>query len=177
MGDGSVKVNIQSLQSLLKIHVEVPALLPNLQLTVLPALLKAASSGNRSVSASALPILRDILSSFSVQHVVTQLCHMALYEADRLRIMSLKVLAEQVSKVCGTGNPATNNSVRTTIFPTIKTILLGSGTSAARGDMRIGCADVLKEIQKRCELGEHVSQWVDDKADQDAIKKCFSTKG
>lgn len=175
--DGSVKVNIQSLQSLHKIHVEVPALLPNLQLTVLPALLKAASSGNRSVSSSAQPILRDILSSFPVQHVVTQLCHMSLYEADRLRVMALRVLSEQVSKVCGTGNPATNSSVRNTIFPTIKTILLGSGASAAKGDVRIGCADVLKEIQRACPMGEHIHTWVDDKTDQDAIKKCVSTKG
>ena len=124
LDDGSVKVNLQSLQCLHKIHMEIPALLPSMQLSVLPALLKAASSGNKSVSSGAQPVLKNILSSCGVQHVVTHLCHMSLYEAGRLRIVALRVLADHIPRVCGSGNPATNNAVKMTIFPTIKTILL-----------------------------------------------------
>lgn len=171
LDDGSVKVNLQCLQCLHKIHMEIPALLPSMQLSVLPALLKAASSGNKSVSSGAQPVLKNILSSCGVQHVVTHLCHMSLYEADRLRIVALRVLADHIPRVCGSGNPATNNAVKMTIFPTIKTILLGSGAAAARGEVRVNSAEVLKEIQRACPMGEHVWTWLEDPRDQDAIKK------
>ena len=97
--DGSVKVNIQALQCLHKIHIDLPNLLPNLQLTVFPALLKAATSGNKSVCTSAHPVLRDIMSSFPLNHAVPHLCHMALYEIERLRVISLRILADLVPKV------------------------------------------------------------------------------
>ena len=74
--------------------------------------------------------------------------------------------------MCGNGgNPATNNSIKMTIFPTVVSILLGSGSTSAKGDVRVGCADVLKEIQRACPMNEHLWTWVDDVRDQEAIKK------
>ena len=52
--DGSVKVNVQALQCLHKIHIDIPSLLPNLQLLVFPALLRAASSNRASAPVPSL---------------------------------------------------------------------------------------------------------------------------
>ncbi len=169
--DGSVKVNIQALQCLHKLHIDIPSMLPSLQLMVFPALLRAASSGNKSVCSSAQPVLKDIMNSFPLHHSVPHLCHMALYEIERLKVISLRILAELVPKVCGrNSNPASNNVIKNSVFPTIRSILLGS---TPKGDARVGCSNVLKEIQRACPMGEHVWRWVEDTQDQDTIKRCI----
>ena len=98
---------------------------------------------------------------------------MALHEIERLRVISLRIIADLVPKVCGrNSNPASNNIIKGVVFLTICSILFDT-TPVPKGDLRVGCSDVLKEIQRACPMGEHVWRWVEDEQDQDAIKKCI----
>ena len=109
--------------------------------------------------------------AFPLQSVINQLCNMALYEKDRLRVISLKVLTDTIPNICQNDlNPANSNAIRKNVFPCLTQILLGS--SSTKGDLRVAACETLKEIQRCCPMGEKVWMWVNDSKQQEELKKC-----
>jgi len=81
-------------------------------LTLILVLL-SLSSPCRQIGASALGVMIDILAAVPAQQVVQQLCQTALHDKERLRSLSLRLLADNMHKYCQqTDNPATSNIVR-----------------------------------------------------------------
>ena len=69
----------------------------------------------RQISNTATPIMQDIFAKFPTYSLAQQLSTMAMYEKDRVRSMSFKLLGDGLHKFCGdneNGEFSTSSVVR-----------------------------------------------------------------
>ena len=149
--DGSVKIQLCTLECLQIIHEKVPTILPSIQLIIVPTLLSVASSSNKQVSRYFLPhlsnyllfylltrpfpsstfeFLLEYISSLSPHQIIPQLCSIASHDKDRTRVMSFKVISELISKYSQSAewSSIVPSLVKKHIFSLLLSTLFGSST-------------------------------------------------
>lgn len=171
--DGSVKVQIHTLECLQKINQDVPKILPALQLIVLPALLNAASFANKQVSTIAMKLFSDFIESSEPQQVIPQLCSIALHEKERLRAISLRIIGTSLNRFAESEDWETliPTLVKKHIFSAISQTIFSPITKA---EVRVAAGDALKALNYSLQISGHsdlLLKWVDNPQQQDEIRR------
>jgi len=155
--DGSLKIQLHALSCIQKLHKQTPSIL-NVTFA-LPALLNIASFSNKQISSSGSMFLDEYIVSLPLPIVVSQLCQVALYEKERLKVKAFKVLGSLnlVSSPDGTV------IAKKQLVPTICQALFNN---TSKGDIRVAAIDALKCLSQELESsgsGEKIYQWVEAK--------------
>ena len=126
--------------------------------------------------------------------------HTATYEKERLKILAFRLLKDYIKKCCDSGSAAGGRSgssnsnsssgvtisasnsiiIKKTIFPTVcKALftgkLIGGNSAVGSGEVRVAAADVLKEIQNHCTMGDKVCDWVEDNLQRNELNRLLRT--
>jgi len=113
--------------------------------------------------------LDEYIASLPLAIVVNQLCQVALYEKERLKVKAFKVLGS-LNLV---SSPDGIAIAKKQLFPTICQALFNN---TSKGDIRVAATEALKCLSHELETsgsGERIHQWAEAKH-MDEVKKLIN---
>lgn len=164
--DGSVKVCVHAVQSLLRIQEQAPTLLPLILNTIgfASGLLAGAASVNKEVRVSGEALLWLVLDACPLNDALTPICTAAVHEKDRIRALCLRVLGSLVAK----RSPPLQTIMRT-VYPVVEKSVTAAGTKA---EIRNAGVEALRGIQS-C-VAEPIWKWTSAGPAQEELKRVLS---